>query len=124
MNFFYAILFCVGTALTVGKPVSTITMTLAWPICSLPSTVSSLHIEILENSIVSHLPVLMYNGNGSCEWTLRITVTGFTINTGSDGHRLPLDNTVNTDLEATCIMDGTELLRATISTTGKAVDCY
>ena len=87
--------------------------------CSLPSPVSGLHIEILSNSIVPQLPVLVYHGEGNCEWDLRIINMDIKIVTGSDSQRLPLANGIIFDLRATCTVNGTVLLNAIISTRGK-----
>ena len=61
----------------------------------------------------------MYHGEGDCEWELVIKGTGTTVGTDSDGQQLPLENRILSDLRATCVVNGTELLNATISTTGK-----
>ena len=66
----------------------------------------------------------MYHGEGDCEWNRRTIIGDFTIDTESDGQRLPLVNSIITDLRATCTVNGTVLLNATISTRGKIVDDY
>ena len=80
---------------------------------------SGLQIEILSGSIVPQLPALVYHGDGDCEWELIIKASGTTLGTGSNGQRLPLENKVKGDLQATCIVNGAVLLNATITTTGK-----
>ena len=40
------------------------------------------------------------------------------------GQQLPLENNVTNDLQATCNIDGTQLLNVIIVTTGKVVDYY
>ena len=64
----------------------------------------------------------MYHGEGDCEWDLIIINNNITIGTDSDGRRLPLANSLIDDLRATCVVNGTVLLNAIISTTGKVVD--
>ena len=83
------------------------------------SPVSCLQIEILSGSIVPQLPALVYHGEGDCEWSLVIKSTGSTIGTDSDGQRLPLESGIVLDLQATCVVNETLLLNATISTTGE-----
>ena len=61
----------------------------------------------------------MYHGEGDCEWELIIKASGNTLGTGSNGQRLPLENSIPADLQAACIVNDTVLLSATISTTGK-----
>ena len=46
-------------------------------------------------------------------------ILGTTFDIESVGQRLTLENTVSSDLRATCVVNGTELLNAIISTTGK-----
>ena len=64
----------------------------------------------------------MYHGEGDCEWNLVIKATGTPLVTGSDGQRLPLENNINIDLQATCAVNGAVLLSAIISTTGKVLE--
>jgi hypothetical protein len=80
--------------------------------------VSGLQIEILSGSIVPQLPALVYHGEGDCEWELVIKASGTKLMvTGSNGQRLPLENGLLGDLQATCVVNDTVLLNATISTT-------
>ena len=85
----------------------------------LPSPVLCLQIEILSGSIVPQPPALVYHGEGDCEWELIIKTSGTTLGTGSNGQRLPLENRIPGDLQATCVVNGRVLLNVTISTTGK-----
>ena len=66
----------------------------------------------------------MYHGEGDCEWDLTIKESGTVLVTDSDGQRLPLENRIPFDLQATCAVSGTVILNANISTTGKAADNY
>ena len=66
----------------------------------------------------------MYHGEGDCEWELIIIKNSITIGTDSDGQRLTLANNIINDLRATCVVNGTVLLNAIISTTGKVIDDY
>ena len=66
----------------------------------------------------------MYHGEGNYEWELIIVKNRITIGTDSDGQRLTLTNSIIDDLRATCVVNGTVLLNAIISTTGKVVDDY
>ena len=106
--------------------VNTIKTVAASSVYSLPSPVSGLQIEILSGSIVPQLPILVYHGEADCEWDLIIKESGTILVTDSDGQRLPLENRVCVDLQATCIVNGNLLLNATISPTGKVLDknCY
>ena len=81
--------------------------------------VSGLQIEILSGSIVPQLPALVYHGEGDCEWDLVIKATDITLVTDSDGQQLRIENGIIFDLQATCVVNGTTRLNATISITGK-----
>ena len=113
-----------GKPLCMGQNMSTIIITVVKTVLysSLLSPVSCLQIEILRGSIVPQLPALVYHGEGDCEWELIIKASGNTLVTGSNGQRLPLENGIPADLQATCIVNDTVLLNVIISTTGKVLE--
>ena len=81
------------------------------------STSSDLKIQILDYTLAGP-PNLTYLGYGDCVWELRNTITGNTIGIESDGHQIKLDHgTPHTN--AKCVVNGTLLLKVTISAIGE-----
>ena len=80
---------------------------------------AGVQINILHHSIVPQLPFLVYHGYGDCDWGLVIIESGTKLSTDSDGRRLSLENQIHSDLQATCFVNGTLLLNATITTAGR-----
>ena len=64
------------------------------------------------------MPTIQYNGEGDCNWELRVKNSGRVFEGGADGHRLELENSVPFT-EAVCAINGTIYLKVTISAIGK-----
>ena len=64
----------------------------------------------------------MYHGEGDCEWEL--IIVGSTFGGSVIGQRLTLENNITNDLQATCTINGMEILNAIISITGNAINDY
>ena len=81
------------------------------------STSTDLKIQILDYTLAGP-PNLTYLGYGDCVWELKNTISGNTIGTESDGHQIKLDYGIP-HTNAKCAVNGTLLLKVTISAIGE-----
>ena len=80
---------------------------------------SGLQIDILKDTIAPQEPppVLVYHGKDDCIWEVK--TEDFTVTPNdANGHRLPLQHSINTRVNVKCTVNGTELLDAITLTRG------